>query len=119
MRPFRRALIALVFVIVPAARAMADEPMPIKVAEQPLLLAGKMAASSVLQVLAFLNVSIGVPVACVVQGIADQSPSGCSAGAAKAWAGSELALCEGGRIGIDAVTFGHETWTCQGSSSRE
>ncbi len=119
MRPFCRALVALLFMIFPAARVMADEPLPLKVVEQPLVLAGKMAASSVLQVLSFLNLSIGVPVACVAQGIADQSPSGCSAGAGKAWAGSELALCESGRLGIDALTFGYATWTCQGSSSKE
>jgi hypothetical protein len=114
MRQF--CLVALLFMIFPAARVMADEPLPIKVAEQPLLLAGKLAASSVLQAVSLLNFSIGVPVACIAQGIADQSFSGCSVGAGKAWAGSELALCESGRIGIDALTFGYVNWPCQGSS---
>src|SRR5262245_53056878 len=110
MRPLFCALIALCFIGFPATRVMADESLPMKVVEQPIFLVGKTAAASVLQVVSFLNLTIGVHAACIVQGIADQSPSGCSAGAGKAWDGSALALCESGNLAIDAWTFGHVTW---------
>jgi hypothetical protein len=117
MRPLCYALVALCFMIFPAARVMADEALPIKVVEEPIMLVGKTAAASMLEVVSFLNVSIGVPVACIAQGIADQSSSGCSVGAGKALDESELALCESGRLAIDAWTFGCVTWPpCQQSS---
>src|SRR5262249_19555804 len=103
--------------MLPAARAMADESLPIRVVEQPVLLVGKTAAAGALQVVSFLNLVIGVPVGCVAQGIADQSASGCSVGAGKAWDGTDLALCESGRLTIDAWTFGYVTWPpCRRSS---
>lgn len=110
MRQCVCALVALCVVSVPAARVMADESLPLKVVEQPLVLVGKTAASGLLQVISFLNVVIGVPVACIAQGIADQSASGCSVGAGKALDGTDLALCESGRMAVDAWTFGHVTW---------
>ena len=117
MRQFCYALVALCAMIFPAARVMADDSLPIKVVEQPMLLVGKTAAAGVLQVVSFLNLAIGVPVACIAQGIADQSSSGCSVGAGKAWDGTDLALCESGRLAIDAWTFGYVTWPpCQRSS---
>jgi hypothetical protein len=110
MRPLCCALIALCATIVPAARVMADDSLPIKVVEGPVLLVGKTAAAGVLQVVSLLNLTVGVPVGCIAQGIADQSASGCSVGAGKAWDGTDLALCESGRLAIDAWTFGYVTW---------
>ena len=106
MRPFCCALVALCFMIFPAARVMADETLPMKVVEQPIMLVGKTAAAGVLGAVSVLNLYIGVPVACIAQGIADQSSSGCSVGAGKALAGSAFGFCESGRLAIDAWTFG-------------
>lgn len=117
MRRFCRALIVLCFMIFPAARVMAQDPLPLQVVEQPLLLVGKTAASGVLQVVSFLNLTIGVPVACIGQAIADKSASGCSVGAGKAWDGSNFALCESGSLAVEAWTFGRVTWPpCRRSS---
>jgi hypothetical protein len=117
MRPFRHALVALCFLIFPAARVMADDSLPLRVVEAPVLLVGKTAAAGALQVVSFLNLVVGVPVGCIGQGIADQSASGCSVGAGKAWDGTDLALCESGRLAIDAWTFGNVTWPpCRRSS---
>ena len=105
MKLMFRVAVALVL-LRPFAAGAADLSVPGRIVMAPAIVAGGIATSGVLATMALLDVTVGIPAACAVQGVADASVEGCGAGAGTAFAAAGHAHCDAVKAFVSACTVG-------------